>query len=129
LRYILAAIASIAVFIIMGFILSPKLGYQNTSVIKLDEVITSLFYNTHSGNIDEFMILLSMYGREIVWSAVIAFLGLFAGWKGKKIAIIIIISFLIINRLFGRRFVPINQTISFLNDLSSSTSKVVRFCR
>lgn len=96
MRYILAAIACIAVFIIMGFILSPKLGYQNTSVIKLDELITSLFYNTHSGNIDEFMILLSMYGREIVWSAVIAFLGLFAGWKGKKIAVIIIISFLII---------------------------------
>jgi membrane-associated phospholipid phosphatase len=80
----------------MGFILSPQLGYQNTAVIKLDELITSFFYNTNSSNIDEFMILLSMYGREIVWSAVIAFLGLFAGWKGKKVAVIIIISFLII---------------------------------
>ena len=80
----------------MGFILSPKLGYQNTSAIGLDELITSLFYKAHSGNIDEFMILLSMYGREIVWSAVIAFLGLFTGWKGKKIAVIIIISFLIL---------------------------------
>lgn len=80
----------------MGFVLSPKLGYQNASVIKLDEPITSLVYNTHSGSIDEIMILLSMYGREIVWSVVIAFLGLFAGWKGKKVAIIIIISFLII---------------------------------
>lgn len=80
----------------MGFVLSPQLGYQNTAVIKLDELITSFFYNTHSSNIDEFMILLSMYGREIVWSAVIAFLGLLAGWKGKKVAVIIIISFLII---------------------------------
>lgn len=80
----------------MGYVLSPQLGYQNTAVIKLDELITSFFYNTHSSNIDEFMILLSMYGREIVWSAVIAFLGLFAGWKGKKVAVIIIISFLII---------------------------------
>ena len=81
---------------IMGFALSPKLGYQNPAVIKLDEAITSLFYNAHSGNIDDFMILLSMYGREIVWSAVIVFLGIFAGWKGKKIALIIVISFLII---------------------------------
>ena len=80
----------------MGFVLSPKLGYQNASVIKLDELITTLFYNTHSSIIDEFMILLSMYGREIVWPVVIAFLGLFAGCKGKKVAIIIIISFLII---------------------------------
>src|SRR5688500_19384737 len=81
---------------IMGFALSPRLGYQNPAVIKLDEAITSLFYNAHSGNIDDFMILLSMYGREIVWSAVIVFLGIFAGWKGKKIALIIVISFLII---------------------------------
>lgn len=91
----------------MGFVLSPKLGYQNTSVIKLDELITSLFYNTHYDNIDEFMILLSMYGREIVWSAVIVFLGIFAGWKGKKVALIIIISFLIIiplNTLFKNFF-------------------------
>ena len=51
---------------IVGFALSPKLGYQNPAVIKLDEAITSLFYNAHSGNIDDFMILLSMYGREIV---------------------------------------------------------------
>ena len=81
---------------IMGLVLSPKLGFQNASIIKLDELITSLLYNTHSGSIDEFMILLSMYGREIVWPAVIVFLGIFAGWKGKKVALIIIISFLII---------------------------------
>ena len=80
----------------MGFILSPKLGFQNASVIKLDELITSFFYHIHHDNIDEFMILLSIYGREIVWSAVVAFLGVFAGWKGKKVAAIIIISFLII---------------------------------
>ncbi|HET6716087.1 MAG TPA: phosphatase PAP2 family protein [Nitrososphaeraceae archaeon] len=80
----------------MGFALSPKLGYHNQAVIKLDEVITSLFYNAHSGIIDDFMILLSMYGREIVWSAVIVILGIFAGWKGKKVALIIVISFLII---------------------------------
>jgi len=80
----------------MGFVLSPKLGYQITPIIKLDELITSLVYNAHSDLIDEFMILLSMYGREIVWSVVIAYLGLFAGWKGKKLAVIIIISFLII---------------------------------
>lgn len=96
MRYILAVIICVAVFMIMGFALSPKLGYHNQAVIKLDEVITSLFYNAHSGNIDNFMILLSMYGREIVWSAVIVFLGIFAGWKGKKVALIIVISFLII---------------------------------
>ena len=80
----------------MGFELSPKLGYQNEYAIKLDEAITSLFFNTHSGHIDNLMILLSMYGREIVWSAVILFFAIFAGWMGKKIALVIVISFLII---------------------------------
>ena len=81
---------------IMGVVLSPKLGYQVTAIIKLDEGISSLIYNAHSGHIDEFMILLSTYGREIVWSAVIVFIAIFAGWKGKKIAVIIVISFLIV---------------------------------
>jgi membrane-associated phospholipid phosphatase len=54
-----------------------------------------------------------MYGREIVWSAVIVFLGIFAGWKGKKVALIIVISFLIIMPLntllknFFERFRPV----------------------
>lgn len=81
---------------IMGVVLSPKLGYQVTTIIKLDEGITSLVYNTPSDHIDDFMILLSTYGREIVWPAVIVFMLIFAGWKGKKIALIIVISFLII---------------------------------
>ena len=96
MRYILAAIICIAVFMIMGFVLSPKLGYQNEDAIKLDEAITSLFFNTHSGHVDNLMILLSMYGREIVWSAVVVYFAIFAGWNGKKIALIIVISFLII---------------------------------
>ena len=42
-----------------------------------------------------------------MWSAVIVFMGIFAGWKGKKIAVIIVISFLIImplNTLFKNFF-------------------------
>ena len=42
-----------------------------------------------------------------MWSAVIVFMAIFAGWKGKKIAVIIVISFLIImplNTLFKNFF-------------------------
>ncbi len=76
--------------------LSPKLGYQNQDVIEFDEAMSSFIYNSHSNLIDHFMIVLSTYGREIVWVAVIVFMSIFTGWKGKKIAIIMIISFLII---------------------------------
>ena len=83
--------------------LSPKLGYQNQDVIEFDEAVSSFIYNSHSNLIDHFMIMLSTYGREIVWVAVIVFMSIFTGWKGKKIALIIVISFLIImplNTLF-----------------------------
>ncbi|MDW0248896.1 MAG: phosphatase PAP2 family protein [Nitrososphaeraceae archaeon] len=80
----------------MGVMLSPKLGYQNQDVIEFDEAMSSFIYNSHSNLIDHFMILLSTYGREIVWPAVIVLMSIFTGWKGRKIAIIMIISFLII---------------------------------
>lgn len=90
------SIICVTIFIIIGITVSPKLGYQVPSVISFDESVSSLIYNSHYEPIDEFMILLSNYGREIVWLGVIVFMGIFAGWKGKKIAVIIIISFLII---------------------------------
>ena len=103
LKYIFTSIICIAAFIILGVMLSPKLGYQNQDVIEFDEAMSSFIYNSHSNLIDDFMIVLSTYGREIVWAAVIVFMSIFTGWKGKKIALIIVISFLIVmplNTLF-----------------------------
>src|SRR5207247_11087614 len=85
----------------------PKFVYQVPSIIAVDESISSLIYKSGSNLTDDFMILMSMYGREIVWLAVIVFMSIFAGWKGKKIAVIIVISFLIIiplNTLFKNLF-------------------------
>ena len=90
----------------MGVMLSPKLGYQNQEVIEFDEAMSSFIYNSHSNLIDHFMIVLSTYGREIVWVAVIVFMSIFTGWQGKKIAIIMIISFLII--------MPLNTLFKYL---------------
>lgn len=107
LKYVFMTIICIAVFIIMGIAVSPKFGYQVPSIIAFDESISSLIYNSGSNLTDDFMILLSMYGREIVWLAVIVFMSIFAGWRGKKIAVIIVISFLIIiplNTLFKNLF-------------------------
>ena len=90
----------------MGVMLSPKLGYQNQQVIEFDGAMSSFIYNSHSNLIDHFMIVLSTYGREIVWVAVIVFMSIFTGWNGKKIAIIMIISFLII--------MPLNTLFKYL---------------
>lgn len=107
LKYIFISFVCITIFIIIGIVVSPKLGYQVPSIISLDQTISSLIYDSHSNLIDDFMILMSMYGREIVWVAVIVFMSIFAGWKGKRIAVIMVISFLIImplNTLFKNFF-------------------------
>ncbi|TLX66092.1 MAG: hypothetical protein E6L03_10045, partial [Thaumarchaeota archaeon] len=96
MKYILISIICISIFIIIGILVSPKLGYQYSSLVMQDVTISSIINNSHSSQIDDFMIFMSMYGREIVWVAVIVFLSIFAGWKGRKIALILIISFLII---------------------------------
>ncbi|MGH9972434.1 MAG: phosphatase PAP2 family protein [Nitrososphaeraceae archaeon] len=107
MKYILIAIICISVFIIIGIMLSPKLGYQNPYIIKVDATISSIINNSGSSLTDDFMIWMSMYGREVVWPVVIVFMSIFAGWKGKKIALILVISFLIIiplNTLFKNFF-------------------------
>lgn len=106
LKYIFTSIICIAAFIIIGVILSPKVGYPNQGVIEFDKAMSSFIYNSHSNLIDHFMIVLSTYGREIVWVAVIVFMSIFTDWKGKKIAIIIVISFLII--------MPLNTLFKYL---------------
>jgi membrane-associated phospholipid phosphatase len=100
----------------MGVMLSPKVGYQNQGVIEFDEAMSSFIYNSHSNLINHFMIVLSTYGREIVWAAVIVFMSIFTGWKGKKIALIMVISFLIImplNTLFKYLFERPRPSIEF----------------
>ena len=107
LKYILIAITCITVFIIIGIVLSPKLGYQVPAIISFDETITSIINNSGPSLTDDFMIWMSMYGREVVWSMVIVFMVIFAGWKGRKIAVIMVISFLILmplNTLFKNFF-------------------------
>lgn len=107
LKYILIAITCISVFIIIGIVLSPKLGYQLQAIISFDETITSIINNSGPSLTDDFMIWMSIYGREVVWSMVIVFMVIFAGWKGRKIAVIMVISFLILmplNTLFKNFF-------------------------
>ena len=106
MKYIFTSIICIVTFIIIGVILSPKIGHQNQGVIHFDEGISSVLFNSHSAMMDHFMVLLSTYGREIVWAIVIVFMSIFVGWKGKKIAVIMVISFLII--------MPLNSLFKYL---------------
>ncbi|HEY9493006.1 MAG TPA: phosphatase PAP2 family protein, partial [Nitrososphaeraceae archaeon] len=44
----------------------------------------------------EFMVIMSKYGREVVWSLTIILLFIFGGWTGKKAAVIMALAMLVI---------------------------------
>jgi membrane-associated phospholipid phosphatase len=52
--------------------------------------------NSHSPSLNGFMIILTQYGREVFWIATIILLFLFGGWAGKKTAVIMAISMLVL---------------------------------
>lgn len=52
--------------------------------------------NSHIPSLNEFMILLTQYGREVFWIATIILIFLFGGWTGKKTAAVMAISMLVL---------------------------------
>lgn len=56
-----------------------------------DEVIKS-----RQAWLDKPMVLLTQYGREVIWPVVILLIAIFGGWEGRKTALVIVIAVLVI---------------------------------
>jgi membrane-associated phospholipid phosphatase len=82
-------------------LVSPKVGFNNTTNNNspIDKVDSSAFLNinnSHYQALNKVMIWLTNYGREIFWPVAIILLFVFGGWTGKKTAVIIAISMLVL---------------------------------
>jgi hypothetical protein len=81
----------LAVFCVIALIVSPRLNVGlSLSIIRAD-TMSFLQLNKeqlHYTILDQFMILMTRYGRELVWPMTILFLFIFGGVVGKKAAII-----------------------------------------
>src|SRR5919108_6257091 len=97
-QYTAISIALLAVFIILAIMVSPKvnLGLLNLPLIKEDTVIFLQVNKSHYAPLDQFMVLMTQYGRELVWSIVIVVLFVFGGSRGKKTATIMALAMIVL---------------------------------
>lgn len=91
-RYLIASIFLLSVFIIMALFISPRTNPNINSEINTDKTIYLYINNLHFKPINQLMIYLSLYGREVVWAIVIILLFILGGSAGKKTAVILSIT-------------------------------------
>jgi membrane-associated phospholipid phosphatase len=100
-KYFGASIVSLTLFILIAILVSPKIGFSNainnnSPVSKADSSTFLNINNSHYPALNKIMIWLTEYGREIFWPIAIILLFIFGGWAGKKTAVIIAISMLVL---------------------------------
>lgn len=90
-KYFIISMCVLAVFCVIALIVSPRLNVGLSLSIIREDTMFFLQLNKeqlHYTILDQFMILMTQYGRELVWPMTILFLFIFGGAVGKKAAII-----------------------------------------
>jgi membrane-associated phospholipid phosphatase len=81
-----------AAFIVLSFLIVSN----NAGITKWDYSSFQLLNNAHSKIINKIMIDLTIYGREVVWIPITALLFIVGKKDGRKVAVLLTISFLIL---------------------------------
>ena len=105
-KYFVASAVIVALFILLSVVVSPKLQFDSAHnstnnsyslpIIKADTLSFLDINNSHSKALNQLMILLTSYGREVFWPVAIILLFVLGGWTGKKTAIVIAISMIVL---------------------------------
>lgn len=85
-------------FILFSLMVSPKLNHNANSLLISKDTYAFLKINnsSHYPAFNQFMILLTQYGREVVWSIAIILLFIIGGWTGKKTAVVMGLAMLVL---------------------------------
>ena len=82
---------------------SPKFKFINSNnniysspIVRADSVSFLQINYSHSKVLNQLMVLLTRYGREVFWPVAIILLFVLGGWTGKKTAIVIAISMIVL---------------------------------
>ena len=97
-KYFVASVIVLCLFVLIAAILSPRVNPYITSSIAKSDIIAFLdVNNTHyNPTFNKLMIWLTQFGREVFWPISIIILFIFGGWTGKKTAVVIAISMLVL---------------------------------
>lgn len=97
--FFLISITILSIFVLLAISVSPRFNWSDSLVAK-DYLLFLTVNNYHySLVLNELMIWMTLYGREVVWIIVIIMFFIFGGWLGKKIAVTIGLSILVLTFL------------------------------
>ncbi len=94
-RYHKASIAFLVSFTILAVLVSPKMGQDDSPLVVQDMSVFLQVSNSHYPVLNQLMILLTEYGREVVWPAATALIFVFGGRTGRKAAVIMALAMLV----------------------------------
>jgi membrane-associated phospholipid phosphatase len=82
-------------------LVSPNIGFNNiinhrSPIARFDSLAFLDINNSHYLAFNQIMIWLTQFGREIFWPLAIILLFILGGWTGKKTAVVIAISMLVL---------------------------------
>lgn len=86
------AIGLLVIFVILALAVSVK----DSPLVAADTRAFLAVNNSHIPSLNKFMVLITQYGREVFWPIVGILLFFLGGWAGKKTAIIMAISMLVL---------------------------------
>ena len=100
-KYFGASFILLVSFLIIAILVTPKIGSNNiinhrSPVAKFDSLAFLDINNFHYHAFNQIMIWLTKFGREIFWPIAIILLFILGGWRGKKTAVVIAISMLVL---------------------------------
>ncbi len=96
-RYLVAAIIILAIFVLLAALVSPKIAQSGKSQIAAAD--TALFVkvnDSHFSPLNSLMILLTEYGREVVWALVMILFFIFGRHTGRKTAFAMLLAMIIL---------------------------------
>jgi membrane-associated phospholipid phosphatase len=100
-KYFAASVVILALFILIAILVSPRVGFNNAANHNspIGKADTSAFLdinNSHYPALNKLMIWLTKFGRDIFWPIVMILLFVLGGWTGKKTAVVIAISMVVL---------------------------------
>ncbi len=92
MKYFITGIVLLALFAVLASLIM----HDNSQITKMDYAVFTTINNPHVKIINEIMISLTKYGREVVWIATTALLFVFGGKEGKRTSVLLVIAFIIL---------------------------------
>ena len=102
-KYFVASAVILVLFVLLSILVSPKIKFNGTinsgyssPIVRADSISFLEVNNSHFKVLNQLMVLITNYGREVFWPVAIILLFILGGWTGKKAAIVIAMSMIVL---------------------------------